>query len=620
MNLGRLLSLVELSPLKQAKHSPNVIGFYPTPREGELLYSTTAIAMRSCCNGGNMVDRARYLGGQCRSFGVVIPGYARALQAHVPDIAGLTDNRVIESSGYYAIAPFLGTEKAATLREEIFSESPQPKNRILARRNELSLRYCLLCAREDHEAGERPIWAIEANLFGSSCCPRHGRLLSDSHLTPGGRNVLFSPIESIKLNAKLPPKGSHWEIEVARDLQFLIAQKGRLMPGRNKVGLSLGVEFHKIARFVGRNGRFNAASIASEIETKMGSTVRSLDPDLLGKGRITGIIHGWYDAPYQSYSLLAQFIGLNLRSIMPKIAATEIDIRLLEDRNRKRYLKVLGGKLLRPEEAKSHAIGLLKSPPAVRIGSLGVLMPREIEQTRKAYPEWSRRNHKRIERWKVKYWRAADILAHGQIQHRVTRDALTVRTHVGFTRGSVLRIAGLPMTLLKMHRGKLPKTEKIVQGLIATRDRMQIDKNRHIVKCAMALDPSASKEQLKEWCDSEITLLQRKDPDWLRQKLPSPQIRRRHWIAKDHDVAEKLMRVDMATEPQGQMPMSFHRIAMLAGLTWNNYESLYHGLLPCSRRIAERMISQHLILRKKRVACRQAMSTKRGGIRSAVND
>ena len=307
-----------------------MVGYYSQREHGEMAYSVAARTVSLLFPGRSAKYAAEYLlGSPHYTIGGLLPNNGRLLQKHIPPIAALTDDVLVDGSTYHLMAPFLPNTQRLELKQSIFEENARGRRGVIRRPGRLGvpLQYCVPCAQRDFRAGRPQVWRVVPNFPGVNCCHEHGCLLvtTEALLEPGN---IHDPGEWIDPEVPVPPSACNGDQRFAEDVQWVFERKSVDLPGYQRLGAALRKVLMKNPRYLGAKEKLSAQSIATDLCATMMATVMRLDPALLGS-TWKPVLSTDVCYPLARYSLLAQLAGLTLKDVFelarkePEVPADE---------------------------------------------------------------------------------------------------------------------------------------------------------------------------------------------------------------------------------------------------------------------------------------------------------
>ena len=241
-----------------------MIGYFTPLEEGELLYSAIARTADLLYPTKSYRQIAEIiLGSRHATFGCYLPNNSSTLLERIPQVSGVGRTQILEACAFHTITPFLVSEDRVKLEESIFFAERQGLRRWFTRKSSY-LKYCLACAIEDAADNRPQIWRVEANHPLVSCCLKHRMRLIETSARISCTE-LHSPAKCITLTETMPEAASPIELHMASDIQWLLRQKSRFLPGFQNVAHVLHARLRKISKFRITRDRLNRSAVHEEL-------------------------------------------------------------------------------------------------------------------------------------------------------------------------------------------------------------------------------------------------------------------------------------------------------------------------------------------------------------------
>ena len=306
------------------------------------------------------------LGSRDLTFGGILPNNCSLLQKHIPPIAGLTDEAVLDGSAFHLIAPLLNDIERQELRSSLFENQRGMRGWMAAHaRKGIPLRYCAACARNDKRTGKPLIWRTLHNHPAVVCCDVHGCTL----ISTAARFNTFEihdPNRWIDYKTALPGKASKLAIAIASDARWLYEQKSSIIPGYHRITVALRKAVGETKAYRIGYERFCHSRIMGDLQDKFGSLVSQIDPKLisLSSHQLPDVTNR---APLPRYILFSQLVGLSLKDLFERALTESItSCGSMHDTCSKSNLILV---------AKKHLEALVKRNPLAKRKQIDLMSP-----------------------------------------------------------------------------------------------------------------------------------------------------------------------------------------------------------------------------------------------------
>ncbi len=490
-----------------------MIGYYPYLESGELLYSATARAVALLFPGKDTCAATRLLGDSKKSFGGLLPQHCRLLQQNVPALRDLTREQIVDGSLYHLVTPFFTPTEISNLRDSMFNAA-RPRHIQFFQRGEL--RYCPVCARDDHKQ-DRPFhWRVLQNHPSVTCCELHRVVLRAS----GARFECFSihdPAKWIRLDDTEPEPAAPIEITVATDARWLHEQKSALLPGRQRIEALL-IELLAISpEFADHPRELSSNKLSKVVRDYVGPAFPRLES---GLSRLACFTLLRERDRLLRYSVLAQLAGKSLRDVVE--AAVRNDPA---PDHKERVIEFMKRRMIKAVEGNPTASrwDLRSSPVRHVVSRLSKVVPEFYQRTappkRFATPE---------------IWQQRDRAYHGTIV--ALRPLLTIEE--GSIEKRIMKKAGIPWSHYSHNHARLPLTHVILDEIKkdCVRGRC-LQSAIHRILAIVNERPDATRKEVAAQCGRPCQFLKKVAPEIYVAIMPPSAIPAFHgphyWRARD---------------------------------------------------------------------------------------
>lgn len=346
--------------------------YFPRLLDDELLYSVIARSLFINSASSIAVAAQRFLGDSGRRFGDVFPRHVDALRENIPVADMLAEERILEASLFWSVAPLMASEQLNDFRAGIFT-GDQRVNPFANFQPEY-FGSCPLCTLQDIQQRRPRCWRTSHQHPGSTGCHEHGvRLVRNvAKISPFPQGCIPSTLQPVQKTET----ASEIEKFVATQLHWLLAIN-RELPGTYRLQRALLELYpeHSIRSDLNQDAKIGAlfralaATFGEEPLAALGCSV-GIEDGAYRETWLGNLFYGDRIPPlFQRWAVLARFRGKTLADLFR---------RALSFPSIAEELKVAKNALI---EAKA------QKPNVTRVG-IGRNYRQEVRLIRHVEPHW----------------------------------------------------------------------------------------------------------------------------------------------------------------------------------------------------------------------------------------
>jgi hypothetical protein len=397
---------------------------------------------------------------------------------------------------------------------------------------------------------------------------------------------IHDPAKWIELDVPSPPVATGEEIAVAADIRWLYNQKSALLPGFKRVAGALRELLLQIPRYNAGHGKLRIERVAAEMLNKMGTALRRLDPQIWSMPNENTLPVRW-QVPLQRYSLLAQLLGKRLQDVF-YYALTQIQRETIAPATDARQTR-----LNRIEQAKQQLANLVKQHPG-----LGRTQIRKIDQYSadlllredRDFYDQIMPVHRPRGRNSYVDWKSRDQ----ELCARISEAAATLNSEACTSITRFLSRVGLSPRLFESGKGRLPKTQSLVESQVAKERTMhRIERAKQRLIGLVQQYPDFGRQQILKIGGSAGELVRREDRSFYEQVMPVRREANRYsnldWEARDRELHARISETAASLAPAACT--SIPRMLRQVGLSPRIFENA-NGRLPRTQSLVKSLVGR----------------------------
>ena len=385
------------------------------------------------------------------------------LLKNIPAVTGLSRKDALRGSIYYLQSPLLEEWEREKLSSSVFACGSTNTNGLRtfnARGAPTVLKYCVACARRDADLKKPAIWRVVPNHPGSIACSEHGIRLQISD-APASGNRLCDPAQWIKLDVPLPPVATEAELAIARDFDWIYAQRGRVTPGFRPIALKLRDALLNRADLTFSDSGLDTTKLLQAARDKLSEPARLIFGPQLGPHARGFTLPTGLRTTLHVYCLCAHLAGTSLQQILIELANVPCASVPPKGSPGRRFRRIRFHKKRIDDFLAAHPFSTRAQIISALVHSVDVVRSGDLAWYEQRMPK--SRAHKTGRKRPYSSWEERDsqlcamasryIATPGASPFRAIQDALTN--------------LDLSRNLMWRERGRLPKFRALLQSLIA---------------------------------------------------------------------------------------------------------------------------------------------------------